>query len=800
MLRPLTLAVVVSLAASIALTAAPPVLERIEPPGAQRGSAFRLELYGLRLPAGAQLITGLPASVTPLASDRRDGGPALSYLVELHENAPIGLYPIRLETETGLSNLMLFSVGEFPDVAEQESHQPASEASNDSADTAQAIETPVAINGRLQSADRDVYRFAVKAGDMLTLEVEARRAGSAIDPVLRLLDADGEQIAVNNDAAGIGLDSRLRFEAPHDGVFYAVVHDTRYSDQRADFYRLKIGDFDFAEGFFPLGGKRGDTVDVEWFGGGFDKAQSGSVDLSAHDDDARWIQVRAPGKPGALPTSFVVGDREEQLEGKDRTLAPGHVMNGRIADSGEVDRYKLAVQAGQSWRISVDAAELGSSQLFPLLSVFHGDELLARSGDEIPEKGTTTLEENTFVSRDPFIHLEIPEGARELDIVVEDLVDRGGPAFGYRLLAEQGPPDFELTLNTPDVTIPGGGVAYVSATAVRRGFGGPIQLKVEDLPAGVEAQGGHIAEAILTKERVGVVSSGILALRAEPDAPRRTLQLSVFGEATLPDGTIVRRRASAPGLVTAIRSRPGIRARLTPARADWLGAELPAQVTEGYPARIVLDGPSEVRIVKGTEYPLRWKLESDDPSIKGLSEFSLNTVGARESTFSPRDPEADRDGEAYVKYLRTTMGGPAQKFNVVLTAEARINGMDEVLSSPVITIEVVEGFELKPADDRITAAPGGEFTIAGAIERDAAFDNPVTVKAEDLPQGVACAAAAAPKGQARFELRCQAASDAGEGLHEIRLIGSSVMAGRGEGKDVPYQVDPVLTTLAVVKR
>ena len=795
------LLVVPNFLVALSLAAASPVLQRIEPVGAQRGKALRLDIYGTSLADGAEIISDLPATFTPLTPEARRMGPALSYLVEIKADAKVGLYPIRLETPTGLSNLVLFSIGEFPETAEEEAQAPMGAVSNDTVETAQAVDLPATINGRLSGPDRDTYRFSAKAGQRVTLEVEARRAGSAVDPVLRVMDAEGRQVAINNDAAAIGIDSRLSLRVQKSGVYYAEVHDARYSNQSANFYRLKIGEFDFAEGVFPLGGRRGEKVEVEWFGGSFDRPVSGAVDLTAVKDEADWVMARVPGRPGALPIPFAVGDHEEEMEARGLTLAPGKIVNGRISDVGEVDSYKLPVEAGQSWRIGVNAAELGSSALIPLLSVYDGDELIARSGDEIPEKRTTSLEENTEVSRDPFIHLEIPEGVQELSVVVEDLVQRGGPDFGYRLLAEQGPPDFELSLNTPHVNIPAGGVAYVSATALRRGFGGPIQLMVDNLPPGVTAEGGHISRPILTKDLVGVSSSGTLVLRAAADARAQSLQLSVFGEGQLPDGEIVRRRASGPGLVTAVKSRAGIRARERPARADWLGAELPAAVGESVPASLAVVGPSTVRIVKGTEYPLRWKLDTDDPAIKGLREFRMTTAGARETTFSPRDPEAERhkDG-SYIKYLRTTMGGPEQKFDVTLTAEVRIGSRTERLSSPVITIEVVEGFKILPAEETFSAALGQSFTLAGRLPRDGGFDKEITVRAEDLPKGVACGEATASDGTDGFELQCQAATDAELGEHEIRLTGASVMAGRGEGKNVPYQVEPVPVDLKVVKR
>ena len=796
MLRRLGCGLVSAILMVVAMKAAPPTIERIEPVGAQRGSAFRLDLYGSNLPSAARILSKLPATFTPLTPRARDA-PDLSFLVELEKDAPVGIYPLRLETNSGLSNLWLFSVGEFPDVAEEETHMAGEPDQNGTPGIAQAVSLPSVVNGRLQGADRDVYRFEMRPDEDVTVEVEARRVGSAIDPVLRLLDAEGKQVAINNDAIGLGLDARLRFHSVEGGIYYAVVHDSTYSKQNIDFYRLKIGDFDFADGYFPLGGSRGEYVDVEWFGGSLSEPTTQHVDLADVEAGHRWAEIRTPGKPGALPATFVVSDRDEEFEGKMRDLTAGRVVNGRISAAGEVDRYELAVGGGQSWRIRVDAAGLGSSELYPLLSVYVGEKLLARAGDEIPEKGTTTLEENTFVSRDPYVHLQVPDGTTELTVVVEDLVARGGPGFGYRLLAEQGPADFDLVLDTPHVNIPVGGVAYVRAAAVRQGFAGPIQLKLEETPDGIQVEGGHIAGAILTKDRVGGTSAGTLVLRADPSAALQTMTLRVVGEAVMPNGEVVRRRASGPGLVTAIQSRSGIRARQLPARADWLNADLPARVSASVPARLVVDGPAAARIVKGTEYQLRWKLVVDDPAIKGLSEFRLNTGGARETTFSPRDPEAEMDGSAFTKYLRTTMGGPEQKFDITLSAQVMVGGSEEVLSTPVITLEVVEGFEVKPDDETFSATPGEDFLLAGAIDRDVAFDKEVTVRADDLPRGVSCDAGTTPSGMGRFELACRVAEDADQGLHEVRLTGSSVMAGRGEGKNVPYQVDPVTVTLAV---
>ena len=98
-------------------------------------------------------------------------------------------------------------------------------------------------------------------------EVEARRLGSAIDPVLALRSPDGTIIARTDDSPGIGSDARLSFLPPSDGDYIVEVHDARFSEQRRNFYRLVAGPLEYAEEIFPLGWKAGEHVDVELSGG-----------------------------------------------------------------------------------------------------------------------------------------------------------------------------------------------------------------------------------------------------------------------------------------------------------------------------------------------------------------------------------------------------------------------------------------------------------------------------------------------------------------------------------------------------
>jgi hypothetical protein len=103
---------------------------------------------------------------------------------------------------------------------------------------AQPIALPQAVDGRIdQPQDVDVYRFAGKAGQRVVLEVFAARHGSALDSVLTLYDADGRELAANDDADG-SADSRLEVTLPRDGTYYVSLLDAHDQGGPTHVYRL----------------------------------------------------------------------------------------------------------------------------------------------------------------------------------------------------------------------------------------------------------------------------------------------------------------------------------------------------------------------------------------------------------------------------------------------------------------------------------------------------------------------------------------------------------------------------------
>ena len=770
---------------------AQPVLESIYPHGAQVGSAVRLELRGKRLAPTPRLHSDAAMTATPLAvpGEASEESPqSLVYLLEVDGNARQGVVPLRIETAEGISNAVLFTIGGFPQVAEEESSEAAdgSEASNDFPELAQEVTAPVTVEGRLQGAERDIYRVRATKGQRIVAEAAARRAGSAIDPNLELRDSAGLVRARTSDSPGLGLDARLSFEVAEDGDYFVVIRDERFSEQQHDFYRLTIGDYQFADSVFPLGWSRDATVQAEFFGGNLDQPVRAEIDLTdvAATASETWVQV--PGTPSAVP--FLLSDGEEVVESDAaRTLSDGVVMNGRISAQGEIDRYSLAVQGGEEWSFELRSGELPGSSLYGVLTISQGDEILAIAGKEAGDPNPYVISTTGQTATYPFVNLAVPPETEEITVAVEDLLGRGGKTFSYRLVARKQGPDFLLTLTNPYVNVPRNGSAVVTVQAERRGYLGPLELYVDNLPDDLEVSGGHIAPRSTLNNTLARFEIGRLTLTAKPDAELRMLDLVVRGRATADGKRHLDRRASGPGV------RVGVKGAAQEAvTAEWLGLDLPARVTPEQVGQLEFVTERKLRLVRGGGGLIaKWHYKPRRPGAKLAKKVQIprNSGGLRlRSTDEDEDMHA---GEFRMfTHERTSLG--MVNFNLAATVD--FEGRKQTLISKPLEVDIVDGYMLTPPEDGLVMQPESESTWRGSIWRAEEFRRPVTVSAIGLPAGVECEAAELRGAETAFALQCKASASAPEGDHEVELRAESVLSDEGT---TPYIVEPVNARVTV---
>ncbi|HEY1339283.1 MAG TPA: hypothetical protein VGF59_17340 [Bryobacteraceae bacterium] len=674
-----------------AALAAPPAITELKPRGAEIGRPFTLTAIGRNIGDGAHVISTLPASFTLELAPAAPGmmaapGRSISFLVEPKADAAPGVYPIRIETSSGISNVLLFTLGTYPEVGEEESQPGSLPNRNDTIETAEPVRSsPVVVNGTLRGPERDIYRVYGKGGERRVFEVEARRCGSAIDPVVRILDASGKQLARSDDAPGVSLDARLDFTFPAEGNYYVEVTDARFSTQAQNFYRLKMGAYRYAAGIFPLGGRRGERVPVSFFGGSLGTAVSSTVDLSAAAKTQSLTHVGLPDSP-ALPFVFAVSDLPESMEPLSGPPPIPGVINGRLDKAGEIDRYRFAVEPGEKLIFELQARELGTSHLEGILTAFDpAGKKLGSAGDQPLPEDVFAVQGTSRTSSDPFLNLTVPADVREIAITVEDLALRGGPLYGYRLIARRQAEDFTLTVTSPFVNIPAGGTAVIGVSADRRGYDGPIQIGVANLPAGMHLDGGTIPREYIDANNARTINRrAILTITADPGVKWSDGQLEVWGEATLVDGTKLRRRARGLGMVVDVAGATdqGVVDRQRSLTAPWLGWDLPAAMADSPAGALEVRQTAVKQMAEGARYEFsyKWVLRGSATPPKNLG---VDVVGAKDIRV------IDMTSNSFA--VTTTKATDSGVYDLYVNGRVRTDDGDELVIARAMPFVVTEG-------------------------------------------------------------------------------------------------------------
>lgn len=673
---------VAGLLLACALRAEPPSIVELQPRGAQKGKPFSLTVVGQNLGEGVSVISNLPASFTPLGSLKGMADRTASFLVEPKADWAVGVYTIRLKGSNGLSNILLFSVGAFPEIGEEESRPGASPHQNDSIERAQPLpSSPVTVNGTLQGPERDVYRIQAKAGERRVFEVEARRAGSAIDPVIQVMDSSGKLLAGSDDDPLLDLDARVDVTFAKEGFYYVEVHDARFSSQAQNFYRLKTGAYAYPTEIFPLGGRRGEKVEVELSG------TKVNVDLTAAKTPCVFVNL--PDSP-VLPLPFAVGDYPEVRAPVEGPLRLPVTVNGRLAKPGEVDRYELSVEPGQELFFDLQARELGTSKLTGLLTIWDEQgKKLASAGDGPLPVDVAAVTASSRTLGDPFLQFKAPENVRRIWISVEDLARRGGPLYGYRLMIDRAAQDFRASIRTPFVNIPAGGTALVNVNIARRGYNGPLRIEAVNLPPGLTVAGGDIPAEVADPNNRATSRSAILTLTATAGANIKSDELSFRAIGSDEQGKPIERLATGIGYSIGVAgaTEQGVVDRQRPLTGAWLGYALPAAVTDPPPATLGLKLESVAKKEAGYQFLFRWTW-----TTAGAIENWPDSVNVDVPNFTDLrviemaiDPKDRKTGTFLVTSTRNTL--PAL-YNAVISGRLTMKGVRHDIYAPLVAFPV----------------------------------------------------------------------------------------------------------------
>lgn len=707
------------------ISAQEPSAGGLSPSALAPGYAGNLTVTGGNLAGAKQLWLSFPAEAKLAEGIEGNGSKAdqVVFAVNIPANTPAGLHGLRVLTDKGVSPLRLVMIDDLPNLN--------SPGNNTTAATAFALPGPCGVDGAVANQALQYFKFSATENQRLAFEILARRMGSPLDPMLRLLDARGRELAFSDDAPGLSGDSQFEYTFKATGEYLLELRDIRY---QGGAYRLRVGDFPCVNTTYPLAVQRGATIPVTLIGVGTAPAETVSVTVPTDPAlTAIPVSIKRPGGQSSGFALAAVADRPQYLEQEPNTKPEeanrvdlSQDLNGRLDARGDIDRFVFTGKKDQSLVITGITRTQGSPADLNL-------KLLNKDGGQIAQVDDTGTNEGVLVAKIP------ADG--DYTVVVEDIAKRGGPGFSYRIAIGPAAQPFTLAVSSDTANVPVGGAIALTVTAARNGFNGPIELSVQGLPAGMTA-----SRSVIGAGR----NDAVLTLHAAPDKAASVLHgLKVVG--TGGDATVT---ADFAGVLKARLANM----RFPPASLSTSFAAAAA------PAAALNWKVEPPEIVFGKELSAKVKLtvtrgEGIDEAVAIAVQPAQNGLPAG---ITAAVKNIDKGANEVEIVFSANKDAPLGDFTAALLGTHKKG--DKTVTVPAairMKLDVPLTVTLDVGAGKITK--GGELAIKAKVARNPAAPGPVVIALQNLPKGVTAPEATIPAEGGEIEVKLTAAADSAVG-------------------------------------
>lgn len=520
-MRGIALLGLITAASSAAAQTSYPMITHTTPVAVQRGKSATVIVEGQMNFQGAYKVllegTGVTAKLVPAAAAKPGTPPPAMRSVSLEltvaADAPLGPREFRIASSLGISSIGQMVVVEEPVLQEQ--------GDNNTPDKATPAVLPSVLCGKMEAIeDVDYFKFRAEAGQALTFEVYCARLQDKIhdlqkhaDPLVALFDAEGRELAANDDA--YFADSLLRYTVPKTGDYYLQIRDSKYDGDARWVYAVLATNRPYASHVFPMAGQPGQTVEVEPVGSARSVRPRVAVLVPA-TPGLHEIQLDVGG-PKTYPLAFLASPLPQILEQEPndtpqqatRLTIPSGV-NGRVGQARDLDHFAFAAKKGQSIRFEVKARRFGTPLRSSLDSVL---DVLTPAGAVLASNDDTFGKDAALVFT--------PAADGEFLLRLRDLNSKGGETAVYYLEVDWAKPDFTLRCDPDKAMIgPGSSTAWYVHVVRANGFTGPVAVEVKGLPEGVRCSPLTIPAEM---------TQGLLVLTADESAPLDAVNVQVVG-------------------------------------------------------------------------------------------------------------------------------------------------------------------------------------------------------------------------------------------------------------------------------
>ncbi len=498
---------------------------------------------------------------------RRPANPAISELVTVQitvaANAEPGQRELRLATSGGLSNPLVFYVGQLLEFSEEASRNIAEQKSqiskvafgpkNRKTKAELKITLPATVNGQILPGEVDHCRFTATKGQKLVIAVQARQLIPYISDAvpgwfqatLSLYDAKGKELAYDDDFS-FNPDPVLYYEIPADGEYVVEIKDSIFRGREDFVYRITIGEIPFVTSIFPLGGPAGGKTTVQLKGWNLpvtsltlddSRKTPGIYPLSVRKDD--HVSNFVPFAVDTLPECLAEKSKHGKSQAQHVSLPI--IINGRIAKPDDSNVFCFDGKAGDQIVAEVMARRLNS----PLDSVL---KLTDATGNQIAFNDDNTDKGAGLTTHhaDSYLTATLPANGTYL-LRLSDTQHKGGPEYTYRLRLSAPQPDFALRVVPSSINVRAGATVPATVYAVRKdGFAGDIILSLKDAPRGFKLSG---AKVPAKEDKVK------LTITAPSEPTNNPVNLELEGRATIAGREVVRAAVPAQDMMQAFEYR-----------------------------------------------------------------------------------------------------------------------------------------------------------------------------------------------------------------------------------------------------
>ena len=744
---------------------AAPTINNISVPGIQIGTTVQITITGTDLTPAPKLVASFPIS-SQKAVEGSDNSKAIIELTAA--NAQPGIHWIRIASDKGISNALSLGVDNLTQIPFTESIDAL----------------PVALAGDLSGGNILKTTFFGKASESIVVDVEGRRIGSNIRPVLRLLNAEGVQIGFSAPQPELHGDARISTTIPTDGTYTLEMHDILYKGPGPGRFRLKIGNLSFADLAFPIGVQTGRTASVKYGRTNIDSV----VDISSASDTISSLPLPTTGHSTGSRPRVIFSNHAEYVENDNATDVPAAPVgiNGRLSKNGETDSFKVLAKPGSKLRLDVVARRAGS----PVDGVL---VVKAANGAQIGQN-----DDRPGLS-DPGIDITVPGDSEFITVTLNDLLRRGGEDFIYRIEVQDiSQPQFAATIAQDRLQIPAGSTQTVIVNIARQGYNGDVDLEFEGLPEGV---------TVADNQVLAGRTRGLISITAADG-----VSLAGIGRiiATAADENIGTRKVAIVGSDNPhYRVLPELRQSLGVARttAAPIGVSLAAEATDIQISRgKFLPVTVNIQRREGITGNIRLRLISNQTMPRKKVKQNNKDVEVDDTDRALRlneDPilSADITSQAVNIWIPHDLGLMAWRGTIaaeLLSADNK--NVVATVSTRQLNITPLDAIRVALSTEATIQARAGEGEtghFAGTITRAAGFDKPVTVTLAGLPAGYAAPSIEVPAEQTEFTLEIRFAKEAkAADLKDIKLVANAATDLKPEVKVSSNQINTNIKVVA----